>query len=881
MPVLRAIGLLLIVLFQPCLGRQHVRYRIYARLDRSDSILTGTEQINFWNNSQDTIRALCFFGLNKHQIKDISLAVKNFDQPIKLKRPLLPDDSINIMLKFTSFCKRSRDYMFSNWYPRLVLCQNELPTAPVQFADYEVELTVPEDMVVATTGTLINRNKELKWMKYPPDFRPWSRDSVKTLRFRARDVADFAWVASPDFVLTQVSAQGTVINILTRNRNRFMWFRLPEQASEIVGRFNKCFGKYPFDQLTVIDARGIVPSDTSFPGLVMTCQKPVPFTRLLESRLARQIAMQWFSCFVVPNQVHSWLSIGPAVYAEIRYMEKRHGQGNLLELPFKPGILSGFGDRFYYQALYYLAATNEALTPLDSLPPVYAGRGPILSETKYAQAGLFFLMLEKIIGPDKLKYALRLYLKKTHGKAPSPTDFIDACSHVTGEDLTGFFDQWLRTKGTCDYAVTEVKRKGKDIEISIRRKGEIIMPVDVELTFTDGETKRLDWKSRKRTGILKLTTPKVLKRLTLDPDRKLLEPDRWNNHWPRKVEIKPFIALPSFDAYQLFYGPYAWFDSYHGFQLGAWTQGREFLDAGPLHGRHMWTLSETYSTKIKDWHTGASYQTPLSFISDRLRISFLGDYSLMAAGVRLNLVQELGRAFQKPGGTIDLGYRLFDLKDTVGRNPRAWDSARTAEIRLKLSHSYETRYFNGGQNFYLGRGLPQLGGHSDYNYWKASVEQVHAVRLSRRLNIILRGFGGAIWGQIPNQSQFYLSGGLVPNSAEPVSWGYQGMSSGQEHWHYDADANLRGWAGQYLHRRFAYGLNIHLKILPFLLPFFDIGNVGDTIDSQFWDARMDAGVRLKLGWLYADFPLWRCHNGKSEFSPNWSLGLKLTGLAGF
>ena len=37
----------------------------------------------------------------------------------------------------------------------------------------------------------------------------------------------------------------------------------------------------------------------------------------------------------------------------------------------------------------------------------------------------------------------------------------------------------------------------------------------------------------------------------------------------------PAYALPSLDAYQLFYGPYAFYDTYNGFNVGAWLMGRQ------------------------------------------------------------------------------------------------------------------------------------------------------------------------------------------------------------------------------------------------------------------------------------------------------------------
>jgi hypothetical protein len=191
------------------------------------------------------------------------------------------------------------------------------------------------------------------------------------------------------------------------------------------------------------------------------------------------------------------------------------------------------------------------------------------------------------------------------------------------------------------------------------------------------------------------------------------------------------------------------------------------------------------------------------------------------------------------------------------------------------------------------------------------MEQVHTFRTSLNSGITVRAFAGYIFGSVPAQDQFYLSGGLTSNSSEPVSWGYEGWTSGQEHWHYDADANCRGWAGEYLHGACAYGLNVYLQPVKFIQPFFDLGNVaqnGDcpenrglslrraVCDSQglspgflrgtvpifrtLWPPRMDAGIRLKLGPLYADFPIWRYSvaDGRHEFAFRWTLGFRLSDL---
>ncbi len=362
---------------------------------------------------------------------------------------------------------------------------------------------------------------------------------------------------------------------------------------------------------------------------------------------------------------------------------------------------------------------------------------------------------------------------------------------------------------------------------------------------------------------------------TLNPDD-TLTPSRLNLN---RVEVRPIVALPSFNTYQLFYGPYLWFDGYHGFQLQGWLMGRLFVDCGPLRGRHMWMLSQTYSTKLKDWHTSFSYSTPLEFITNRLRLTAGLDRSGVEAGAKTSLVWEIGPVLRPPQLTAELGYRFLSLHDLRLRDRRAWDSAAFSDVRTRLTHTYEQRNFKGSQRFYLARGLRSLGG--DYSYWKLGIEQTHTFRWRMNSGITLRLFAGTIHGGVPAQEQFYLSGGLSPTPDEPVSWAHKDRLSGQEHWHYDGDVNCRGYAGEYRHGRHAWGLNLYLVPVGLIQPFFDIGNTLDTLGfGLFCNPKMDAGVRLRLGPLYADFPFWRYDFDEPghRFAFRWMLGLKISGL---
>ena len=852
-----SIWLLLLSLAVSSLHAASVRYAISVTLDDTAGVLRGRETLSYTNQTGDTLSSLWLhlypnafkarstsFGreLEAAGRYDFSLAPEcdrgwmtidsvesggraaltaqtETELGLFLAPPLAPGESLNLEITFTTKvpapfselgCK-GRSLAIAHWYPAVAAHTETdgwhtggyhvLGHSPGEFGDYDVTLTLPSDMAVAATGEADDSN----WARWPPNMRLGRRDSARTLHFTAANVADFAMVASPDLILLQDSVAGTRIRVLTRYPVRFDWLNVIELAKDIVKHYSEWYGACPSSLLTIAQADGLASADASYPGLIVMATRSIPATRIFEQALARQIALQWFSCALGPDDLsHPWIAQGPTAYSEIRYMENKYGPTNLLDNPILSWLLKGAGAEYYHRVSYYAAASNRILSsdPLKCRDPLG------FTAENQSKPGLLFLEAERELGQPKFDSLMRDYLRTSAG------------THATPEQLARFFP-----------------------DVAAR-----MAPKDT-FAFT-----------------------------------------KWGRLGSGSVEIRPVIALPKTDKYQVFVGPYAWIDNYHGLQLSGWAQGRQFYDAGPLRGRHQWSISEIYSTKIHDWHSSVNYQTPLTFIDDRLRVYAALDYSSVDAGAKLYFSQELGPAFRQPKTTIDLGYRILDLYNDSFRDPRAWDLARTADIRLRIAHTYESRLFLGGAQVYVRNGMTALG--SDSNYLRVGLEQSHTWRGLRPLNLTLRVFAGYVWGNVPKQDQFYLSGGLSSNGSEPVSWGYEGWTSGQEHWHYDADVNCRGYAGGYpgdsgyVHGRAAYGLNFEgnapgwrLSLVSFH-PFFDLGNVGNSVSqTDFWQPRMDAGIRLMLGPVYADFPIWRYQvgTGKHEFAFRWMLGLKMSG----
>ncbi|HTW93120.1 MAG TPA: hypothetical protein VMH22_15635 [bacterium] len=824
---------------------QSVDYTISARLDDAAGVIRGAETIRYRNLSRDTLSDLCLH-LYPNAFRDRGTAyareleaMGRYDFSLTRERsrgsirldwtesggrvglmydagtelalilnpPLAPGETVSISIGFhtkvpatgAELARKGRGFVLAHWFPEVAARQGLSPSSnwllggyhvfghsPAAFADYHVVLDLAPDLDIAATGAASDSQA------YP------AGPGRKAVHIEATNVAGFAVAALPGLKKMARTIEGVDVTILARSFSNPDWYYALMSVADMLHDMQQWNGPFPFAGLTIVDGSGVVAQDASHPGLIVMATGPIPYTRIFEQELARQVALQWSRCATGADELTDPAIVqGPAAYSAMRYMDDKYGRTSLVSNPVFGWLLRGLNSEYYNRLYYYLGASNNVLCPDPTRCRDQVG----YQAAEQSGPALLLLAEERRQGRTTFDPLLRTWTQGLPGKDPTVFDPVSIL-HARGTDASRAPDTVL--------------------------------------------------------------------------------PSRLGN---RRVTIQPVFELPSFSDYQIFYGPYFWADAYSGAQCCVWAQGRQFFDVGPLRGRHQWMVSEIYSTHIHDLHSSVNYQTPLTFIDDRLRLYAALDYSTVDAGAKLYFSQELGPVYRQPKTTIDFGYRVLDVKRVDFRDTNAWELGRTADLRLHIAQSYETRLLLGSAQLLARKGMTALG--SDSNYLRLGIEQSHTWRGLRPVELTLRAFAGCVWGNVPKQDQFYLSGGLISNGAEPVTWGYKGISSGQENWHYDADVNCRGYAGLYLHGRAAYGLNFQVTTPKLGLisasPFFDLGNVGDSLNQAgFWNPRMDAGLKLTLGPLYADFPVWRFQSGVSDqrFAFRWMLGLKVSGTLG-
>ena len=147
------------------------------------------------------------------------------------------------------------------------------------------------------------------------------------------------------------------------------------------------------------------------------------------------------------------------------------------------------------------------------------------------------LLREQILGPERFDWAFRKYIRDWAFKHPSPSDFFREMESEGGEDLSWFWRGWFFNNWTIDFAVQDAKYIHGDpkqgAQFTILSKGQLILPVTVEVRFQDGSTSRLKlppetWFSGASHRI-RLDSKQPIASITVDPDHAIPDRDRSNN----------------------------------------------------------------------------------------------------------------------------------------------------------------------------------------------------------------------------------------------------------------------------------------------------------------------------------------------------------------
>ncbi|AQX12285.1 peptidase M1 [Elizabethkingia meningoseptica] len=450
--------------------------------------------------------------------------------------------------------KNGKIFTVAQWYPRVEVYDdlkgwNTVPyLGPAEFyleyGNFDVTITAPDNFYVVASGELQNprdvysSEQIKKWDEAKNSEKTVvirsaaeagtnsGKGGTKTWKFKMNQSRDFAFAASPAFILDAArinlpSGKKTlaISAYPVESDGQNAWSRSTEYTKASIEHYSKQWFEYPYPN--AVNVAGIT-NGMEYPGIVF-CEYQAKGSSLW-GVTDHEFGHTWFPMIVGSNErKHAWMDegfntfingISTAAFNNGEYSRKMQGRG---------------------MARYLFDAKLE---PVDTPPD--AMREASIGALAYYKPGMALKVLrENVLGKERFDKAFREYINRWAYKHPAPDDFFRTMENVAGEDLGWFWRSWILNNWKLDQAVSAVKYVNNDYTkgalITIQNLEKMPMPVNVEIQFKDGGKQTVSlpvdiWR-RNTEWTFRAPTTKEIQSVTIDPEGNLPDVNPANNIW--------------------------------------------------------------------------------------------------------------------------------------------------------------------------------------------------------------------------------------------------------------------------------------------------------------------------------------------------------------
>lgn len=495
---------------------------------------------------------------------------------VPLTKPIRRGKTITIDLEFEAQLPRiyartgyqDNFFMVAQWFPKIGVYEaagdryatqgswncHQFHAETEFFSDYgvyNVKIIVPQNYIVGAVGLL---QQELN-----------NNDSTKTLSFRAEDVHDFSWTASPDFTVIEDQWRSVHIRLLTEKyKVGSISDRYIQSVKVALQRLNDWVGPYPYPNVTIVDPPMTAQKagGMEYPTLITGISTyGIPKSiRMVEQVTIHEFGHQYFYGLIGSNEFEeAWLDEGFTQYFETRIMDAGYGE--------KTSFMDVFGFHlgdFEYTRWGYTDMGNKKIAPV--LQPAWLYRAGGYDDLTYLKSTTLLTTLERMVSRPVMDEIMETYFERWKFKHPCTRDFIAVVNEIVskhhgnkfGKNMNWYFDQVLSGTDVCDYELTKIEinelhhsmgifgaegmktnirqqpgEKSDSLSESVvlvSRLGEVKIPVDVLVCFDDGREVRETWDGQDRwKQFTYIRTSKVVS-ATVDPDNILVLDINMNNN---------------------------------------------------------------------------------------------------------------------------------------------------------------------------------------------------------------------------------------------------------------------------------------------------------------------------------------------------------------
>lgn len=582
--------------------QQRIQYKMDITFDHENHQFSGKQLINYTNNSPDELNQVFYhlyfnafqpnsmmdirsrtiedpdgrvqdriFHLKEdeigyHKIKSLKYEgepveyhVEGTVLEVRLPKAIQPNTTVQFEMEFESqvpiqirrsgrMNKEGIDYSMTQWYPKMAEYDKEgwhaNPYVGREFhgvwGDFDVKIHMHKKYVIGGTGVLQNP-KEIGHGYLLGGEKPNQPEGdMLHWHFKAENVHDFAWAADPDYKHDVVKMKnGTRLHFFyqtdTLEQN---WVDLQPYAVSCFEYMNENFGVYPYPQYSIIQGGDggmeypmctLITSHESMGGLV--------------SVTVHESIHSWFQGMLATNESkYPWMDEGFTSYAQALVLDHLYEKNAV-----NPLARSYMG--------YALMAREMQQEPLTTHADHYK-KNRIYGISVYSKGAVFLHQLSYVVGQEAFKRGMLDYYHTWRFKHPTPDDFKRIMEKASGLELDWYMEQFIGTINTIDYAVKKVEKNGKATKITLEKKGDMPMPLDIKITKTDGTEEwhyipiqimrgekgpdlakfnktHKDWGWTYPTYELEVEIPlKKIEKIEIDPSRRMADIYPLNNIFP-------------------------------------------------------------------------------------------------------------------------------------------------------------------------------------------------------------------------------------------------------------------------------------------------------------------------------------------------------------
>ncbi|RDK82307.1 UNVERIFIED_ORG: aminopeptidase N [Idiomarina abyssalis] len=376
-------------------------------------------------------------------------------------------------------------YEMAQWFPRMAAYydaegwQNKQFIGngefALEFGDYRVEITVPADHIVASTGVLQNPDEVLtstqrerlekarnsdKPVKIVTEEEALENQkegtsNTKTWIFEADKVRDFAWASSRKFIWDAQGYKKNDTNVLAMSyypeEGNPLWERY-STASIIhtIEHYNDYSFDYPYP--VAISVNGPV-GGMEYP--MITFNGPRPYvdedsgekyyskrTKYgLISVIIHEIGHIYFP-MVVNSDERQWTWMDEGINTYLQFLAEQKWEKDYPSWRGEPRNITS-----------YMASSNQM--------PIMTNSESILQfgNNAYGKpATALNILRETIVGRELFDFAFRQYAQRWKFKRPTPEDLFRTIEDASGVDLDWFWRGWFYSTDHVDIALEQVNQ---------------------------------------------------------------------------------------------------------------------------------------------------------------------------------------------------------------------------------------------------------------------------------------------------------------------------------------------------------------------------------------------------------------------------------------